>query len=403
MEVAARHLISPNLHVILVHFPLGIFVFGLFLEVFGLALWPRSSARLAAKWMILLGGLMSVPAALTGIDAYKDLQEHMQHEEKMEGMRRPVLVTGFNPTTQWPLVQKHILFASIGAGLAAIGVTIGLGLSGTALTRAYVYGPVLLVLIAAAVLMVYGSHFGGEGVYLGGVAVAVKRGAATSGTIEWWAPALSTHILFAGLAMATGLGALGASWRLIASHRIVSDQLDTDKELAALAQQAEASQPPRRVTDDLTMARTLNADTEMTAPRIPSARFWLLTSLLFITALGMGVWYLISSPETKFDLKHASPSAISQQVWQTSTETKQILQNKRGIHIGLGIALAALPLLLALVVRFMYRQKIIVSVLLIVMALLIFAEVWIGVLLSFRGHEGPIYKFQKLEAAQAEA
>jgi hypothetical protein len=203
--------------------------------------------------------------------------------------------------------------------------------------------------------------------------------------------------------MAAALGAIGASCRLISSHQTASDQLDTDKELAALAEQAGTAPQPRRVADDMTMARTLNADTEMTPPRIPSARFWLLSSLLFIATLGMGIWYLISNPNTKFDLKHASASTISQQVWQTSTETKQILMNKRGIHIGLGIALAVLPLLLALVARFMYRQKIFVAVLLIVMALLIFVEVWMGVLLSFRGHEGPVYKFPAPEAAQAES
>jgi hypothetical protein len=202
--------------------------------------------------------------------------------------------------------------------------------------------------------------------------------------------------------MAAGLGAIGASWRLITSHQIATDEVDADKELAALVQQSQSPVPPRRVTDDMSVARTLNADTAMTMPRIPSARFWLLTSLLFIIALGMGVWYLISTPNTKFDVKHATASTISQQVWQTSTETKEILKNKRGIHIGLGCALATFPLLLALVVRFMYRQKIVVGVLLIVMALLLLSEIWIGVLLSFRGHEGPIYKFQRDEAAQAE-
>ena len=67
-EITGRHLISPNVHVILVHFPLGIFVFGLFLEVCSF-LWRRSSVRIAAHWMVLFGGLLAVPAALSGIDA----------------------------------------------------------------------------------------------------------------------------------------------------------------------------------------------------------------------------------------------------------------------------------------------------------------------------------------------
>ena len=393
MENAARHLISPNLHVILVHFPLGIFVFGLFLEVFGLVLWRRSSARLAAKWMILLGGLMAVPAALTGVDAYQDVADHMQRTVVSEGVK--LKVNGLDAKEQWPLIQKHILFASIGAGLAAIGVTIALGLSGTLLNRSYVYGPMLIVLIAAAALMTYGSHFGGEGVYLGGVAVQVKRGAAQAGSVEWWAPARSTHILLAGFAMAAALGALGASWRLISTHGVTAkEEVDTDEELAALtANTGSPVPPPRRVTDDLAVARTLNADTEMAKPRTPAGRFWLLSSLLFLITLGFGTWFLVSVEHTDFDLKHATASTISKQVWETATTTKEVAKNRRGLHIGLGIALVVLPLLLAVASRWMYRARWVVGTLLILMVLLIAAEIWIGVLLSFRGAEGPVYRF----------
>jgi hypothetical protein len=393
VENAARHLISPNLHVILVHFPLGVFVLGLFLEVFGIVLWSRSTARFAAKWMILLGGLLAVPAALTGIDAYQDVADHMQHMQTVEGMK--MKVNGLDPKDQWPLIQKHILFASIGAGLAAIGVTIALGLSGTLLNRSYIYGPMLIVLIAAAGLMTYGSHFGGEGVYLGGVAVQVKKGAAQSGTIEWWAPARSTHILLAGFAMAAALGALGASWRLISTHGVVAkEEVDTDAELAALTERPESPVPPRRVTDDLSVARTLNADTEMATPRTPAGRFWLLSSLLFLITLGVGTWFLLSvEHQSDFDLKHATASTISHQVWETATTTKEIAKNRRGLHIGLGIALLVLPLFLAVASRWMYRARWVVGSLLILMAILIAAEIWIGVLLSFRGAEGPVYKF----------
>jgi hypothetical protein len=394
VENAARHLISPNLHVILVHFPLGIFVFGLFLEVFGIVFWNRSSARLAAKWMILLGGLMAVPAALTGIDAYQDVADHMQHMETSEGMK--LKVNGLDPREQWPLVQKHILFASIGAGLAAIGVTIALGLSGTLLNRGFVYWPMLIVLVGAAALMTYGSHFGGEGVYLGGVAVQIKRGAAQAGTVEWWAPARSAHIMLAGFAMAAALGALGASWRLISTHGAVrKEEVDTEEELEALtATSGSPIPPPRRVTDDLAVARTLNADTEMAKPRTPAGRFWLLSSLLFLITLGIGTWFLISvEHQTDFDLKHATATTISKQVWDTATTTKEIAKNRRGVHIGLGIALVILPLLLAVASRWMYRARWVVGTLLIVMVILIAAEIWIGVLLSFRGSEGPVYKF----------
>ena len=228
VQNAAKHLISPNIHVIMVHFPLGIFTFGLFLEVFGLALWRRSSARVAAKWMILLGGLLAVPSALSGIDAYEDVKDHTTSVHKTdEGAS--IKVKGLSDD-QWEPMRKHILWTSIGAGLAAIGVTIFLGASDR--WRRMLYAPILLALLAGAFLMSYGAHFGGEGIYLQGVAVQLKYAAATG--FEWWVPARSTHVLFAGLAFATSLGALGASFRMLWTHGVRMDDAQADRELAAL-------------------------------------------------------------------------------------------------------------------------------------------------------------------------
>jgi hypothetical protein len=170
--------------------------------------------------------------------------------------------------------------------------------------------------------------------------------------------------------------------------------VDTDAELAALTERPESPVPPRRVTDDLSVARTLNADTEMATPRTPAGRFWLLSSLLFLITLGVGTWFLLSvEHQSDFDLKHATTSTISHQVWETATTTKEIAKNRRGLHIGLGIVLVVLPLFLAAASRWMYRARWVVGSLLILMAILIAAEIWIGVLLSFRGAEGPVYKF----------
>ena len=67
--------------------------------------------------------------------------------------------------------------------------------------------------------MGFGAHFGGEGIYLQGISVQMKYSAAKG--FEWWVPARSTHILFAGLAMAVSLGALGASLRVLSVQRVV--------------------------------------------------------------------------------------------------------------------------------------------------------------------------------------
>ena len=398
IDTTAKHLISPNLHIIMVHFPLGVFVLGLILEVLGLILWRRSTARIAAKWMILLGGLLAVPAALSGIDAYEDVRDHTKHAIKTEE-GATIQVAGLSET-QWEPMHRHILWTSIGAGLAALGVTIYLGMSD--LWRRRTYAPILLILLAAAFMMSYGAHWGGEGIYLQGVSVQMKYSAAKG--FEWWVPARSTHILVAGLAMAVSLGALGASLRSVAVQRVVIKDDQADEELATLVNNPQTTfqtppPAPRRVTDDMSMARTLNADATIPPARVPAGRFWLLATLLFLIALGLGVWYQISLKSTEFDLSHPTAKAIFTEMQRVATVSDKVSDNRIGVHIVLGIALVLFPLLLAVVVRFMSRARVVVGVLCFLMVLLIASAIWIGVLLSVRGAEGPIYKFPAAESA----
>ena len=391
IDTTAKHLISPNLHIIMVHFPLGVCVLGLVLEVLGLVFWRRSSARIASKWMILLGGLLAVPAALSGIDAFEDVKDHMKHVVKTE--EGGTMQTSGLSDAQWEPMRRHILWTSIGSGLAAFGVTIYLGMSD--LWRRRTYAPFLIILLAAAGMMGYGAHWGGEGIYLQGVSVQMKYSAAKG--FEWWVPARSTHILVAGLAMAVSLGALGASMRSLAVQKVVIKDEQADEELAALTNPQTTFQTPppapRRVTDDMSMARTLNADAAIPPARVPAGRFWLLATLLFLVALGLGVWYQISLKSTEFDLSHSTARTIFAEMQRVATASDKVSDNRIGVHIVLGIALVLLPLLLAVVVRFMSRARMVVGVLCFLMVLLIAAAVWIGVLLSVRGAEGPIYKF----------
>lgn len=389
VEVGARHVISPNIHVILVHFPLGIFVFGLFLEVFGLFFWRHSTARVAAHWMILFGGLLAIPAALTGIDALSDVANHS----------RPKLTLD-----QWALLRKHVLVTSIGAGVAALTVTAALGLADVWRKRLVLYFPLLLLLIGAASLLVFGSHFGGEGIYLNGTAVGLTGDTGTG--FEYWAPAQSTHVLLAGLGTAIALGALGMSVRVLHRTRLGEEEAVTDRELAALAAGEPAptegtvtvAPPAARVpagANDLVVARSLNEDAAFAAmPRVPAGRFWVLCTALFALALGFGVWLLISQEESDW-LANNKPtaSAIWQEVYSTATATKQIGQNRRGAHVVIGAAIIVLPLILALAVRFGPRRRAIVGVLCLVMLLLVAAEIWLGILLLHDSSEGPLWRF----------
>ena len=386
-----KHLISPNIHVILVHYPLGVFVLGLFLEVFSF-LWRRSTVRIAARWMILFGGLLAVPAAMTGIDALEDVGAHNDYKNE-QGIHT------LSPN-QWTLMQKHVLLTGIGSGVAAIAVTIGLAYSDLRRRRwLLVDGPLLILLIGAAGLLTFGSHFGGEGIYLESVAVKLRGNAAEG--FEYFAPARSVHVLMAGLAIAVSLGALGVSMRFVAMHRLLVQDAEADEELSALTAPAAAIGPEggvpagettviHRVSDDVSIARPLSPDAALPHARIPTSRFWVLSTLLFFAALVFGVWVL-ESREMGKSFSELSVSGVSRDVWELAKHPG--VDNRKAAHVIVGAILVVLPIFLAAAVRWGARRRLLVGALCTLMVLLIAAEIWLGVLLIYAGAEGPIYRF----------
>ena len=68
-------LIQPNLHIAIVHFPIALLVVGVLLETFSFLGWRRSTLRVAARWMILLGAVLSAPTATSGIYALSDVNQ----------------------------------------------------------------------------------------------------------------------------------------------------------------------------------------------------------------------------------------------------------------------------------------------------------------------------------------
>jgi hypothetical protein len=216
------------------------------------------------------------------------------------------------------------------------------------------------------------------------------------------------HVLLAGFATAATLGALGMSIRVLLGIRTVEDEAVTERELRRLHEGDPAAvppaatlAPPRAGADDLTVARTLNADAEIPMPRPPAARFWLLATLLFVLTLGFGVWFLISQEESAWlENNKVTMSSVWNEVYGTATSDK-LSQNRRGAHIVLGVALVVLPLILALGVRFGARRRIIVGLLCTVIVVLLACEIWLGVLLLQDQSSGPLYRFAPADQSLA--
>ena len=120
--------LSPNLHVVLVHYPLGVFVLGVALELLGF-LWRHSTLRTAARWMIVLGAFLSIPAATSGIAALVDVQgTTLSDAQKLK-------------------LKLHVIYMGIGSLAAILCATVGLGASDR--WRKILYLPLLLGVLGA--------------------------------------------------------------------------------------------------------------------------------------------------------------------------------------------------------------------------------------------------------------
>ena len=203
-----EELIKPNWHVALVHFPIALLGLGALLELLSFLGWRRSSVRLGARWMILAGALLAVPATFSGLYAL--------HEEAPQGI---AVLAEADPVLARQLTY-HVWTQAAATVAAMLVVTLWIGLSDGLRDRLSVFFK--LVLLGTVGVMAYGSHLGGQQVYEHGFAVHPTTAPATLPTagelrsIDIWAtlfPPDQLHVTVAGFAMAAACVCLGLSAR----------------------------------------------------------------------------------------------------------------------------------------------------------------------------------------------
>lgn len=170
-------LIRPNLHVVLVHFPMALLVMGVLIEVLSL-IWRQGGFRSAGRWMILLGAIMAVPTCLSGLYAVQDVAAERNADAANAGW---MTVMDGNPSTvpptaptfsgpMWHNLEDHLVKMAVGTGIVMLVVVSWLGCSDR--WRRRLYPIYLLVMIGTVGLFMLGAWHGGEAVYGQGVGVA---------------------------------------------------------------------------------------------------------------------------------------------------------------------------------------------------------------------------------------
>lgn len=367
--------LNPNWHAISVHAPIGLLGIGVMLEVITF-LWPKSTLRTAGRWMMLLGTLLMIPAAALGIYAFRDVVTGGPIDDH-QTWHKIVEVSPWQ-ADQWQVMWRHILLMSMATGMFVMGVLVWLGSRNG--ERRILRWPVLLIMLAGVAVTGAGGWNAGEAIYRYGTAVerpapppttapAVAQAKAPEQPtgVDYFLPPMQLHVLLAGLAVMLTVGALAATLRRWAT--LPSELSPWQAAVPTAWQQAPATPYP-----------PLSAKPTDAGPTIYPARFWLLAFLVAAGAAVVGLWVA-----NDWTLEEGFRDAL---------EDPTLRKQARGFyHVIFGASIILLPLLLALITRIMRRGKIIVGLFVLLQVLALAAQFWLGILLLFDGHYGPLTTF----------
>jgi len=352
-------LINPNWHVVMVHYPMALLTLGVAIEILAF-LWKRSGVRVAARWMIFLGALACLPAALTGVYAFEQVAKMSAGDPT--SWQTTVQSSIWEPHL-WEHMRWHIWLTGAGGVLALVASLSWLAASDP--TRQRLHAPVLLVLVVAVALLGVGAWYAGEAVYTMGLAVTDSGQAPLAAQTQPWAdrirtaaPPMQAHLLAAGFVLAISLAATAATlrrWSAQPPATAVGDQteLELDGEELRPAQQQPAEQHQRPAEGVF----------------VPPARFWLLTALGTAAAATAALWH------SHWDWEEPRDILLNAQM---RSQNMVLFW-----HLVLGAALLLLPLLLAVLTRASRGMKLLVGLLALAVLAAGGLQVWVGIKLLY--------------------
>src|SRR5688572_4993861 len=156
----AKEFINPNWHVILIHYPLGVFVLGMLLELACLFVRHHGTVRSAARWMVVLGALSGIPTAYAGAYALSDVARRSAPSAPDDAPWHAVANASSLDANQWEMTETHAWTSGGIAVIAAVVVT--LAVACTDRWRQRLYPLFLLLLLGCLGFMTVGAYPGGE-------------------------------------------------------------------------------------------------------------------------------------------------------------------------------------------------------------------------------------------------
>lgn len=368
-------LIEPNLHAVLVHFPMALILLGGFLEVFQW-LWHRSNVRSAGRWMIVLGILSAIPAMTSGLYALRQTA----NPDAPEGVIWDAVASSSSWTdAQWAALERHVTYMAAGGLLLLVSVVIWIAASDNARQRMYLLG--IAILLAGAGMIAYGAHQGGRLVYRFGTGVHVvdktsldvigEQGISAIHRAEDLVSPMELHTVLAGVTIAIIAAALGLSVRR--SNVVWENRLAEERAVAA------GYRPAGQLGQKANV---------LAIPTIYPGRFWILAIFCGLATLATGLWL--------FDaLRPAQMLQLLQRL-----NSRRLLNDewRPFIHGYLALILITLSIFLGIILRFAPRRRFVMGILCTLMVLSLCLQVWSGILMLFDGPEGTLFRFSRPQA-----
>jgi hypothetical protein len=341
--------------------------------------------------MILLGALLMIPTALSGVYAARDVIS----DDPGQTWREMQETSRLSPI-QWEFLRDHVIQNVVATALAVLAVFLWIASSDT--WRRRLHFPLLLALLLGLGFLVAGAWHGGEMVYRYATAIegrevptaaehpARPEAAAPEGhtravpTIEQFLPPMQLHVVAAGSVIAVALAAMALSIRgikgvpTVETANVNEERWEQTQEDLDGIRRAFASDPaPAQATVPKAVALP---------ERVPSSRFWILAALLGLATAAGGLWV----------------GGIGS--WELFVNTVRNDENRRDTaHIIFGVSIVVLTLILAAVTRWGTRRKLFMSLFSLLLLLAVAGQVWLGVLLMYDTPVGPLTGFNPQTAS----
>jgi uncharacterized membrane protein len=380
--------ITPNWHPMFLHYPIALLMLGVLIEIFTFAV-PRGGLRAAGRWMMLLGSLLAIPTVVLGIYAFRSVVVPGDLEP---GLRwQQVVQASPWSAEQWDFAKNHIWFNSFAVVLFVVATVFWL--AGSDNWRRSARLPLLLVMLVGVGLMSVGGWYGGELVYRFGTGVVAAptppAGETLKHDVAYYIPPLQLHLALAGFVGAIVIAAFGLMirrWQLD-SMSLVPLSREPYPVTPGVPSEGEPIGPAERaeLRSDLPHGR----GRPVVAPaKVYPGWFWLTAFVLAIGTALAGAWSVLGV-FTREALEHN---------WE---ELQEADHRRLAVHVIFGVSIIVLSLVLAGLVRFARRWKVLAGILGSLALLLIGGQIWLGTLMLYDAHSGPPLGFAEVSLPAA--